>query len=71
MLENVVSFIVEELLAIVEVRRGGGDPLEREAIFTAWGYIGTLDWWLRQDQYPTPAELGDFLKAHTPAVFLP
>lgn len=44
------------------------DLLELLARFTAWGYVGTLDWWLRDDQPLSPATLTRFLQDQTPAI---
>ncbi len=67
-LEEVVETIVKALCAQAG---DGGDTgsLEMLARFTAWGYIGTLDWWLREDEPLPPVALVEFLHDRTPAVF--
>lgn len=47
------------------------DKLERLARFTAWGYIGMLDTWLREIDPVSPEELADFLRSSTPPDLLP
>lgn len=39
---------------------------ERLALFTAWGYIGTLDEWLRSPDPESPDDLKRFLHDRTP-----
>lgn len=70
-LESVVAVVAEALLDARNIHLGDGHPLEKEAIFTAWGYIGTMDWWLRRELSHTPTELKEFLSSRTPASLIP
>ncbi|MCW2295499.1 TetR/AcrR family transcriptional regulator [Rhodococcus erythropolis] len=69
-LEGAVEITVEAMVAQVDGAVGQEQgSLEVLARFTAWGYLGTLDWWLREDEPLSSATLTTFLRERTPAVF--
>lgn len=70
-LEGAVEITVAALVAQADGAAGEEQgSLDVLARFTAWGYLGTLDWWLREDEPLSPAVLTAFLRDRTPAVFV-
>lgn len=68
-LESAVEITVKALVAQADAATVGDIPLEMLARFTAWGYIGILDWWLREDEPLSSVALAEFLRDRTPTVF--
>lgn len=72
----VLEAMVEATCEALLISSGKSEPeygsgFEALARFTAWGYIGTLDDWLRQEDPVGSELLADFLRTQTPSAFLP
>jgi AcrR family transcriptional regulator len=72
----VLEAMVEATCDALLISSGKSSPehkgrFERLARFTAWGYIGTMDGWLRQTVPFSVVDLADFLRDQTPTSLLP
>lgn len=71
-LETAVQITAEALLdRVSEPSAEDRGRLERLAYFTAWGYIGTLDDWLRATTPSSADDLKAFLREQMPVIFQP